>query len=234
LGDADVTRLFGPREPAIVREFLDALPRLERQQYIDFLTNGACRGALLCHRDIELRNCPDESVLHDCWIGLATAQRESGGSDPLIQDALSILNERRPAFVAFNDVAGTGRSATGAFIDAYAARTIDIALSPPLISGCISAHPTASPLARLQAQGGSAVTNQKCETIRLTDLARCVVTLLDGVHSADDVCAAVAQEIRAGRLADDWTVRLADVPLDARRLTADALRHLRDSALLVA
>ena len=38
VGDSDVTRLFGPREPAAVRAFLDGLPRLEQQQYVDFLT----------------------------------------------------------------------------------------------------------------------------------------------------------------------------------------------------
>ena len=104
LGDADVTRLFGPREPAAVRGFLDALPRLERQQYLDFLTSGACRGALVCHRDVEIRDRPEESVLRDCWISLATAHGESVASNPLIQDALSRLEERRPEFVAFSDL----------------------------------------------------------------------------------------------------------------------------------
>ena len=73
LGDSDATRLFGPREPPAVRAFLDELPRLDQQQYLDFLTNCTCRGALVCHRDVQVRSRPEEDVLRDCWISLATA-----------------------------------------------------------------------------------------------------------------------------------------------------------------
>ena len=90
-----------------------------------------------------------------------------------------------------------------------------------------------SPLVRLQAEDGSTVTNQKCEAVRLTDLVRHVVTLLDGVHSRDDVAESVAHEIKSGRLAFDWTVRLQD-QLDVERLTGDVLERVRDHALLVA
>jgi hypothetical protein len=227
-----------------VREFLTALPRLERQPDPDFLTCGACRGALVCHRDVEIRNRPDDSVLRDCWISRATAHGQSVASNPpsnpLLQDAWSRLDERRPEFVAFTDVADLAHlverdtSPTALFMEAYAARKIDLALSPPRISGRISAHPTVSPLVRLQAQEGAVVTNQKCESIRLTDLVRHVVTLLDGVHSADDLCASIAQEIQAGTLANDWLMRLANDTLDAPRLTDNLLRHLRDAALLIA
>ena len=53
LGDTDATRLFGPREPAAARAFLDQLPRLELQQYLDFLVGCTCHGALLCHEDVQ-------------------------------------------------------------------------------------------------------------------------------------------------------------------------------------
>jgi hypothetical protein len=119
------------------------------------------------------------------------------------------------------------------FIDAYAAGMIDIALSPYRLSSRISDQPTVSALARLQAQDGSTVTNQKCETVRLTELVRHVVTLLDGVHSRNDVAGLVAREIRSGRIANDWIVRLEDEELDVERLTGDILQHLRDRALLV-
>ena len=75
LGDSDVTRLFGPREPAAARAFLEGLPRLERQQYVDFLTSCTGRGALVCHHDVEIRDRADDRVLRECWIGLATRAR---------------------------------------------------------------------------------------------------------------------------------------------------------------
>jgi hypothetical protein len=60
------------------------------------------------------------------------------------------------------------------------------------------------------------------------------VTLLDGVHSGDDVSVSVAREIQSGKLANDWILRLADDTLDVGRLTGNVLRHLRDDALLIA
>jgi methyltransferase-like protein len=119
-------------------------------------------------------------------------------------------------------------------LDAYSAGTIDVALSPPRLSGRISDRPTVSPLVRLQASEGAAVTNQKNETVWLTDLARHVVNLLDGIHSTRDVGESVDREVRSGNIGNDWTVRLREDEIDSRRLTADILRYLQDHALLVA
>lgn len=234
VGDSDVTRLFGPREPAAVRAFLDGLPRLEQQQYVDFLTNCTCHGALVCHDGVEIRDRADDRVLRESWVGLATTHRERVPPIPLPQDVLSRLQASRPEFVAFSDLAESGSVPTGLLMDAYAARVVDLTLSPPALSGRISDYPTANPLARLQAREGPIVTNQKCETVRLMDLARHVVTLLDGVHSAGDVAESVSDEIRSGRVPNEWILRLLDDDLDGGRLTGDILRHLRDHALLVA
>ena len=117
-------------------------------------------------------------------------------------------------------------------MDAYAAGMIDLALSPPCLSSRISDYPTVSPLVRLQAEVGSTVTNQKCEAVRLTDVARHVATLLDSVHCRDDVTESVAHEIKSGRIANDWILR-EDDELDVGRLTGDVLGHLRDHALLI-
>jgi methyltransferase-like protein len=89
-------------------------------------------------------------------------------------------------------------------------------------------------LVRLQAKEGPTVTNQKCEPVRLTDLERHVVALLDGAHSTHAVAESVAREIQSGRIADGWALRLKYDEVDADRLTGDILRYLRDHALLVA
>jgi SAM-dependent methyltransferase len=235
LSDSNATRLFGPREPVAVRAFLDALPRWDQQQCLDFLTNCSGRDALVCHRDVRVRSRPDEDVLRSCWISLATAARgQLVAPNPPIQEALFRLQARRPEFVAFSDLAENGAPPRSFFMDAYAAGMIDVALSPPCLSSRISDRPEVNPLVRLQAQVGSTVTNQKCEAVRLTDVARHVATLLDSVHSRNDVAESVAHEIESGGIADDWTLRLEDDELDVGRLTGDVLRHLRDQALLVA
>jgi methyltransferase-like protein len=208
---------------------------LDQQQYLDFLTNCTCRGALICHPDVQISSHPEESVLRESWISLATAARkESVAPNPLIQEALSRLEERRPEFVAFSDLVDGGAPAASFFMDVYAAGMLDISLSPRCLSSRMSDPPKVSPLVRLQARNGSMVTNQKCETVRLTDLVRYVVTLLDGVRSRSEITEAVAHEIQSGRIANDWILRLKDDEIDVERLTGDILRHLRDHALLVA
>jgi SAM-dependent methyltransferase len=233
VADSDVTRLCGPRQPAAVREFLDELPRLDRQQYVDFLTNCAGRGALVCHQDVRITGRPEDAVLRDSWISLV-ARGELVAPDPLIQEALSRLAERRPGFVAFSELLERGEAPTRFFMDAYAAGLMDVALSPPCVASCVSDRPTVSPLVRLQALSDSTVTDQRGDAVRLTDLGRHVVTLLDGVHSRDDVAASVAHALESGTIVRDWMRHRPGGELDVGRLTDDILRRLRDHALLVA
>jgi SAM-dependent methyltransferase len=234
ISDSSVTRVPGPLEPA-TRAFLDALPRLERQQYLDFLTNCTCHGALVCRRDAGILSSPDERVLHDCWVSMASDTRgESVAPDPVVGEALFRLAQRRPEFVAFSELAENGSPATGGFMEAYAAGTLDLALAPRQLSSRITDRPMVSPLVRLQARDGPTVTNQKCAPVRLTDLVRHVVLRLDGAHTRSDVRESLAREIGSGRLADDWIVRLKHDELDIERLLDDILGHLRDRALLIA
>ncbi|MEO6236015.1 MAG: class I SAM-dependent methyltransferase [Vicinamibacterales bacterium] len=235
LADADVPGRLGRREPAAARAFLDALPREGRQQYVDFLKNCTSRNALVCHREVQLRQTPDESVLRDSWISRATAPHgELSVPDALVQEALVRLEERHPEFVAFGDLTRSGALPTGFVVDAWAAGALDVVLSPPGIASRISDHPAVTPLVRLQARESPTVTNQKCEPVRLTDLDRHVVALLDGAHSIHAVTESVASEIQSGRIADGWALRLKYDDVDAVRLTGDILLYLRDQALLVA
>jgi SAM-dependent methyltransferase len=235
LGDADVTRLVGPREPPAVRALFDGRPWLEQQQYLDFLTNCTSRGALVCHRDVAILSHPDESVVGDCWIGLATTGGDRTAAEPGMRGALSYLKERHPRFVAFPELAArNGTLPMRAFMEAFAAGMIDLALAPPPLASEISDHPTASPLVRLQAQDGSTVTNQRGEAVRVTDLTRHVLTLLDGAHTRGVLSDAVGRQIQSGIDMNVWIVRRGDEALDAGRVTDDILRQLHHHALLIA
>jgi SAM-dependent methyltransferase len=234
VADADATRLFAPREPAAVRAFLDGLPRWDQQQYVDFLNTGRCHAALVCHGDAQIRSRPGEAMLRDCWISRTMAACGDWLSHhPSFGEALAHLEERRPEFVAVRALP-RGEESTGAILDAYAAGLIDLGRAPRRLSGRISERPMVSPLVRLQARDAATVTNQMCETVRLSDLARRVVTLLDGARTRTDIVAWVAQEIEEGRAEDDWIVRLRCKEFTAEHLTDHVLRHLRDHALLVA
>jgi hypothetical protein len=179
---------------------------------------------LLCHGDVQLRDRPDEEILRDGWISRTMAPRdERCARPPLIEEALRCLEERRP-----------DPASTADFLDAYATGLIDVALAPRRLAGGISDHPMVCQLARLQVHDGAVVTNQRCETVRLTDLARHVATLLDGAHDRDDVVESVGHEIQAGRAGNVRILRVRDGELNAERVTGDILQHFRDQALLVA
>lgn len=236
LSDSDPTRLLGPREPAAVCAFVHQLPRLDQQQHLDFLLNCACHGALLCHRDVQVHSRPDEGILLDCWISRTMAPHDERGTrPPLIEEVLRRLEKRRPEYVAFRELAShSDPASTADFLDAYAAGLIDVALAPRRLSSHISDRPTVSPLVRLQARDGATVTNQKCEAVRLTDLARYVATLLDGTHGRREVVDSVSHEIKAGRAGNDQILRVRDGELNAERVTWNILQHFRDQALLIA
>jgi SAM-dependent methyltransferase len=235
LADGDLARLSRLGQPATVRAFLDARPPAGQQQYVDFLKNCTTRNALVCHREVRLLETPDDTVLHDSWISRASTPREELSSrDAQFQQALFRLEERRPEYVAFGDLTRSGPAPTGLVMEAWAAGALDVVLSPPGLSSCISDHPAVSPLVRLQASDSPTVSNQKLEPVRLMDLERHVVTLLDGAHSRGAVTESVARELQSGRITDGWALRLKYDHVDADRLTADILRYLRDHALLVA
>jgi hypothetical protein len=191
---------------------------------------------LLCHGDVQLRDRPDEEILRDGWISRTMAPGdERCARPPLIEEALRCLEERRPEYVAFRELAPQNDPASTAdVLDAYATGLIDVALAPRRLAGGISDHPMVCQLARLQAHDGAVVTNQRCETVRLTDLARHVATLLDGAHDRDDVVESVGHEIQAGRAGNVRILRVRDGELNAERVTGDILQHFRDQALLVA
>ncbi len=233
VGDSHVPPGPRGRQPESLRAFLDRLPPPQRLQYMDFFDNRTFRGALVCHREVELGDAPDEGALRDAWLGLATAAPPVETADPAIQGMLGRLAERRPEFVPFAELSDGGTVAPGRFLDAYAAGIIEVALSPPRVTSRIGERPAVSPLVRLQAEDGVTVTNQRFEPVRLTDIARHVVRLLDGSHGRDQVSASVARAIQSGTTAIDPTYSLTGDPADAGWLTNVILRQLRDRALLV-
>jgi hypothetical protein len=64
--------------------------------------------------------------------------------------------------------------------DAITAGAIVVNLSAAIVTSRVSERPIASPLARLQAQWGTVVTNQRQNPIRLSQLDCLVIRALDG------------------------------------------------------
>jgi SAM-dependent methyltransferase len=228
LGDADFSQMFAWDLPEAARALLDGMALPAREQYLDHLRGATFRSSLLCQAEAVVERRIDHRVLERMSVALAPQARwqvsdgpEEGrlvtGAAELVCNhpptlaALRLLEECRPAFVPVRLLrAGAPGAGTGAELDAdgltrflldsVTAGALEAALSPPCIAGRVSERPTVSPLARLEAQQGDVVTNQRQQRVRLTAASSLVARLLDGGHDRDELAAIVGAELRSGRL----------------------------------
>jgi len=260
LGDADFSRMFTWDLPETARAFLDGMPLSTREQYLDHFRGTALRSSLFCHVDTVVERRIDHRVLERMSVALASGADwqvsdcpEEGrlvmGAAELVCNhpptlaALRLLEECRPAFVPvrllLESVPGVGTGAaldtdglTRFLLDAVTAGAMEAALSPPRIAARVSERPMVSPLARLEAQQGDVVTNQKQQRVRLTAASSLVTRLLDGSRDRDKIAAVVGEDLRSGCLSlspfDDGNDG------DVNGLVERVLDLLRRLALLVA
>jgi hypothetical protein len=250
LGDAGLERTM-PGLPEAAQTFLDPLPRLERPQYVDFLSNCTFRRALLCRNDLPLCR-PSEQVFRRLWIGLShTARVEPGdasgamclsmddrgalrSAEPAISEALRHLDRVRPELVPFSRLFGSDdRLPLDFMIRAWEAGAIDGVLTPFTVTNQIGEFPVVSSLVRLQVETGGPVTNQKSEPVHLTALMRFFAGRLNGTHDRAALADALTREIESKRLRIDLRFTVLHDTTDPSELADHCLRYFRDHALLI-
>jgi len=159
-------------------------------------------------------------------IATAAAEKFEGrggvtlnSTDPLTKAAVVYLSEMWPRAVPFAEVAAEARKrlqrtdaatltadqqALGqTFLTFYASAStnmIELSLCPPRFAVTVSAKPTASPLARLQAKSKNAVTNLRHETVYLGDLEQQVLQRLDGTRDTAALVSELAPLIASGQV----------------------------------
>jgi len=141
-------------------------------------------------------------------------------TDALTKSALVQLAQRWPRGLPFEELAalshaslrqGAGvarvalstedlRSFGDRMLHAYAARVAELRVAEPRLVAAVSARPVASPLARLQAERGTAVTNLRHEPVVLPDLPRRMLPLLDGTRDIDALVAEIVKLAQDGRI----------------------------------
>src|SRR5262249_53144704 len=170
--------------------------------------------------------------------------------------ALVALNEVRPRSLSFATLwerirASLGQASGGiadrddgprllasSLLRCFFAELVDLHVKPPRFASGPGEWPIASPLARLQAEGGSRVTSLRRRRVELNGLDRVVLGQLDGTR---DRCS-VLETVRRLIAADELTMHEGDQPIrDPARideiLAAElepSLCRLADLALLVA
>lgn len=173
---------------------------------------------------------------------------------PLLKAAIQALSEAWPGTLPFaelltssraaaglNDPATTdadARNLAGGLVDSYlGSDMVELHGAPIVVANTAGEKPKAIPSARVRAEEGRPVANRRHELVRLGDLERCLLTLLDGTRDraalVEECCAAVT----AGRLRLDREGKEVTDPADVRAtLTAiidQPLNALAKQALLV-
>jgi SAM-dependent methyltransferase len=205
----ELTPGLAPAVDALARD------RLEREQYTDILKNRQFRETLLCHAEVELRDGLDAEAVGSMWVSAEEpGEVRVDTSNPLVQQALASLRERRPEAVPVASLEG-GPALLEMLTQAYVAGLVELWDEPPPVASGPGERPAAAPLARAQATAGSDHASSLLHgSVELSDeLGRRLITLLDGSRDR----AALARELDSGggteELLDSALDRLASVGL---------------------
>jgi methyltransferase-like protein/predicted O-methyltransferase YrrM len=142
-------------------------------------------------------------------------------TDALTKAALTLLSQHRPLCMPFEELAAKCHASVAAaaggrkegplseeelrlfgerILSGYAVRAIDLRVAHPRLTATVSARPVASPVARLQAERGPAVTNLRHEPLQLNELQRRILPLLDGTRDAEAIVADVVRLAQEGKI----------------------------------
>ena len=199
--------------------------RLQREQYLDFACLRRFRQSVLCRAEREpaIAWTPERARTMHAAASLSLMRAAAQGKpllNPLrppleadqtarLRATLARLLDAAPRAIAVSELersigTGTSRSLATLLAEAYVADEIVLHVHPPRVADAAGARPLASPVARWQAARGASVTNQKHETLQLSDAApRALLALLDGRRDRQ----ALAAELGATLGLDDLSAR---------------------------
>jgi len=205
---------------------------VQQEQYMDFLRNRTFRSTLLCHKDIQLTRNVDAGVLKNMHLSampmriLKSEDGEQSGSgsylslagvqvnigDGLAKEAYSLLAERWPLTIPFNELcdkaikqaglpAGDYADALAAdLLKLYTAKAIELHQRPSSFTVSVSDKPKVSSLARLQAKDSHRITNMLHEVASINEPTRQLLLLLDGENSRAEILDKLLALVSKGEL----------------------------------
>jgi methyltransferase-like protein/ubiquinone/menaquinone biosynthesis C-methylase UbiE len=196
-----------------------AADRVQREQYVDVVVNRSFRRSLLCREDVRLDPAVGAASLRACHAvarlrpvsaapevesDRVEAFRSPSGrlwstGNQLDKALLVSLAGRYPATLSFAELTaaierlleadpGT-HDLAGSLLRCWHAELIDLHARPRQLPERIADRPTASPLARMQAQTGFEVTNLRHHTVELDPVALAMLNLLDGTRDREALAA---------------------------------------------
>lgn len=209
-----------------VRQVLDGLDPLAREQYLDFTKCRRFRQTLLCHEGVAVdRNVSARSIAglrllsrRHGIAGESVASQPPAPEEQLARALLDSLDAAAPRALSVDDLAerlaGSDRDYLGKLCLAAAqAGAVQLHTHVPELGTTLAGRPLASAVVRAQLAHGNAVTSLRHAVVDIDDdLTRRMLPLLDGTRDAATIATALGEPRDA---------------VDAR------LRHLAKLALLV-
>lgn len=161
--------------------------------------------------------------------------------DPLHKAALVLLGGVWPATVPVEALAALARDMVGgagdpeadaaalrgALLDCYAANLLEVRLTTHRFAREPGPRPRGTSIARLQAEGGRAVTNRRHEQVGLGALGRQLLCLLDGTRDQGALTDAAVELVGRG----DLVVEEGELPVDEPRKLAAVLGEAVERSL---
>ncbi|MFT7579788.1 MAG: SAM-dependent methyltransferase [Myxococcota bacterium] len=212
LANARPERQLPSTQPPTIRAALETTPSRElQQQLVDHFVGTRFRRTLFCRGDgPEPMLAMDPEVLDrlhariprghaldetdETTLGLVLdGERTVTVNRGTVAEVLTRLSEASPVSIALSTVlAGVGdarRQVAAELLGLFFAGALELSLGPISAARTLAEHPTASPLARIQATLDPMVTSRLHVSEHLDALSRQVIQLLDGSRTVADIMA---------------------------------------------
>jgi SAM-dependent methyltransferase len=206
VGEAEASLNYDPNgllPPAM--EQAAATDRIEREQYMDFLRLRRFRETLLCREEIALEPAPNARqfdrlhfsaelrVLEDGRLqgctGVCTIMNDAV---PRVAEALNAAYPRPLAFDKMLPYAGDPDALRDMLLGFIQVGFADIHIYDYPYESSVSARPRALRLVRYQTTQSDCVTNACHIPMKLDEVSRCILYLLDGSRTVEDVARELA------------------------------------------
>jgi predicted O-methyltransferase YrrM len=207
-----------------MQQFVGAMDRLAREQYLDFARMRRFRQSLACRADAPpdsegaarvagMHVTASMALLRAAAEGKAFSEETADVNVRAARKMLQWLVSQSPRIVPVAAVAAwqkenapddiaVARPAHVLMAEAFYAGTVELYVDPPALAAVAGERPVASPVVRWQASrqsgqsGVTSVTNLRHETLRIDDpLALALLVLLDGTRTRPELVAAVAARL---------------------------------------
>lgn len=178
-----------------------------------------------------------DSVMKAVLLTLGQAYPKSVPFAQLVAAAHTRLSPGSPVMVDLQVASPSTMHVAENLLRCFMLGQVSLAIEPPAFQTQVSEMPRGFELARAQAEKGSRVTNLRHENVRLDDLERQVLCLLDGTRTRDAVVGEVVKAAESGKL----VVQTSAPPEVAKKLDVllkmpveQAMSNLCRKALLAA